>query len=169
MTQSGAEYLSLEFPCYVELKCAMDKHLQKIDGAYLLSERVPIGKMILNLLSGKRERTTHKRIKHDYPEKVVFAVSESVMMSVGSSITSTALRDINLVVKESVRLELYRYLQLSIMADPNFHIHNGIVSWMQLMGIPEDGKTLDNYKRNFTNWRLMNCPELIRPIGRPRK
>lgn len=162
-----SKYLSVTVPCYPEVRCYLEHTFPKCGDLTVLNARTSLGKVIVSMLIGKRSRITPSMASVEYPDSIDLAVSPETMRSRGYSINPKKVSEINNFVKGLTRDLLYHHIQIQLTLDPNYHIHNGIVVWMHAMGITEDVKSVDSYKRSFLNWRKRNFPELVRPVGAP--
>lgn len=160
-------YVSIDLPCYAEVKCFLDFTMEKYDGLYIPDGNTAVGKEILRVFHGKRARVRKDRVRAIYTEQITLGIRQDQLLNYGTVIPLAAVRDMNLMLQTMMKETLHRHLQLNLMADPHYNIKEGIRNWIDVLKIPEEVRDYDAYKRTFNNWRLRHCPQLIREVGKP--
>jgi len=161
-----SRFVSIEIPVFSEVKGYIQNALPSIQGKFVVNRSSTVGRSIMLTLSGKRKSMVPGSKSPKMNEMIEVMVHPNVAQDYGCVVPDGKAKDLNLYLKGVLQEQLNMHLALSQKHDPAYNIRIGIESWMAMIGVSVDAKSVDSFKRNYFNWRLQEHPDLIRNRGR---
>lgn len=120
------------------------------------SESIPklIGKM---LTSNRNTHFLDSAVKNTkYPDCFELLITERMRRQTGHLLSPTQVTELNTIISDLFYSDLFKELNASLRADPDFVIKYGILELCQEMGVTEDEVPLATISKRYQRYRKAN-------------
>jgi hypothetical protein len=156
----------IELPCDGMVKAYLEHHFPKTDEGVKLTQSQMIGRVMLELLSGKRGGLLHDGYVRTFTSSVSLVVSYDMMKRGRAGVDHCRAREVNELLRQHIREMAFNSCISYLRVNPSGNIRKYMGEWLEANGLYQAKVQLDHMLRSFFNWRKKHHADMLRQRGR---